>query len=170
MPGPHFCLEEKQPFFGSDWPGFLPGNCFEEYRHQDAFWIFKWRWAFIVGWTACSEMGELHVPLQVSDSLSNLGPWQLRGDGERAWETAAPAIRCPALAKYLLTVFGNCYVQNIYIQYILQGWKEGASSCWWRWKHFHSHTFGIWRDSVLEWWNDFQASDIYSLRVIFHTC
>ena len=89
--GPHFCLEGKQPFFWFDVPGFPYGNCFEEYRHWDALWVFKWRWACIVRWSACFKMGELHEPLQVSDSLPNLGPHQLwERRGERDWETASP--------------------------------------------------------------------------------
>ena len=72
-------------------------------------------------------MGELHEPLQVSDSLPNLGPQQLwEGKGRGTGRQHLPSIRSPALAKHLLTVFGDLYVQNIYIQYILQRWKEGA--------------------------------------------
>lgn len=60
-------------------------------------------------------MGELHVPLQVSDSLPNLGPQQLwGGEGRRTGRQHLPkAVNCPALVKYLLIVFGNSYVQNI---------------------------------------------------------
>lgn len=38
-----------------------------------------------------------------------------------------PSIHEPLVAKYLTTVFGDLYVQNVYIQCVLQRWKgEGC--------------------------------------------
>lgn len=88
----------------------------ENYRHWDVLWVFKWRWACIVRWNACFKMGELREPLQVSNSLPNLGLYQLWERGwKRDWETASPFNQESALAKYLLYSIWQSLMYKIFI-------------------------------------------------------
>lgn len=69
-------------------------------------------------------MGEQPLPLQARDSLT----WA-PNNTERSKGGMVSSIHGPHAAKYLTTVFGDLYVQNVYIQCVLQRWKKGADGC-----------------------------------------
>lgn len=70
---------------------------------------------------------------------SGSGSTTLRGARERVGESVSLQ---SDEAKYLNTVFGDGYVQKIYIQCALQRWKEGTWWRWWGWNAIHFRQMG----------------------------
>lgn len=143
--GPHLCVEEKQLFMV--WYSSLSlGKLAPGVQALWYFLSFNMEMGFYWKMSCVLKMGELHPPLQARDSLT----WA-HNNPERGKGSMVPSIHGLHVAKHLTTVFGDPYVQIIYIQCVLQRWKDGANWCSWVWNDTDFRHIGRSHGVIIQW-------------------